>query len=94
MLKNVVKKYVTIGKEKIYACFIDFKKAYDSVWHEGLFTKLRENLIGEKLLDLIRGIYKKTKCAVKIGGNCTSFFYFTNRVFPREIFRGIFHKNQ
>ena len=45
-LKNVVKKYVTIGKGKIYACFIDFKKAYDSVWHEGLFTKMRKNLLG------------------------------------------------
>ena len=26
-LKNVVKKYVTIGKGKLYACFVDFKKS-------------------------------------------------------------------
>ena len=30
-LKAVVNKYVTIGKNKLYACFIDFKKAFDSV---------------------------------------------------------------
>ena len=35
-LKAVVKKYVTIGKKKLFACFVDFKKAVDSVWHEGL----------------------------------------------------------
>ena len=38
-LKSIVKKYVTIGKVKLYACFIDFKKAFDSVWHIGLFKK-------------------------------------------------------
>ena len=79
-LKNVVKKYVTIGKGKIYAFFIDFKKTYDSVWHEGLFTKMRKNLLGGKLLDVIRDIYKKTKCAVRIGGNCTQFFSITKGV--------------
>ena len=73
-LKNVVKKYVTIGKGKLYACFVDFKKAYDSVWHEGLFCKMRRNNLQGRLLDLIIDIYKKTKCAVKMGGVCTEFF--------------------
>ena len=74
-LKTVIKKYVTIGKGKIYACFVDFKKAYDSVWHEGLFRKLRKNNLNGKLLDLIIDIYKKTSCAVKIDGSRTNFFH-------------------
>ena len=32
-LKSIVKKYVTLGKEKLYVCFVDFKKTFDSVWH-------------------------------------------------------------
>ena len=36
-LKAIVSKYVTIGKNKLFACFIDFKKAFDSVWHKGIF---------------------------------------------------------
>ena len=76
-LKNVVKKYVAIRKGKLYACFVDFKKAYDSVWHEGLFYKMRKNNQQGKLLDLIIDIYKKTKCAVKMGGVRTDFFDFT-----------------
>ena len=79
-LKNVVKKYVTMGKGKLYACFVDFKKAYDSVWHEGLFCKMRRNKLQGKLLDLIMDIYKKTKCAVRMGGSCTEFFAVTRGV--------------
>ena len=36
-LRCLVDRYVTnICGGKIYACFIDFKKAFDSIWHEGL----------------------------------------------------------
>ena len=79
-LKNVVKKYVTLGKGKIYACFVDFRKAYDSVWQERLFSKMKKESLGGKLLDLIKDIYKKTNCAVKIGGHCTNFFDSTKGV--------------
>ncbi len=80
VLKNVVKKYVTIGKKKIYSCFVDFQKAYDSVWHKGLFYKLKENNFSGKLLDLIMDIYKKTKCAVKINGSITEYFTYNKGV--------------
>ena len=46
-LKSVVNKYVTNEKgKKLYACFVDFRKAFDSVWHEGLFHKLESMGIG------------------------------------------------
>ena len=40
-LKTLINKHVrdTNGKQ-VFACFIDFKKAYDSIWHNGLFYKL------------------------------------------------------
>ena len=31
-----------MGKKKLFACFVDFKKPLDSVWHEGLFFKLNK----------------------------------------------------
>ena len=33
-LKAVIKKYVTKGRDKIYARFVDLKKAYDSINHQ------------------------------------------------------------
>ena len=29
-----------INDEKVYACFVDFQKAYDTIWINGLFYKL------------------------------------------------------
>ena len=44
-LKAVVNKYVVdqTGKKYIYTCFVDFQKAFDSIWYEGLFRKLENN---------------------------------------------------
>ena len=79
-LKAIVKRYVTIGKRKLFACFIDFKKAYDSIWHEGLFHKMKENGIMGNFLNLVKDIYKKTKCAVKVKDSTTNFFNYTKGV--------------
>ena len=79
-MKAIVKRYVTIGKRKLFACFIDFKKAYDSVWHEGLFHKMKKNGIMGNFLNLVKDMYKKTNCAVKVRDSTTIFFNYTKGV--------------
>lgn len=79
-LKTLVKKYVTKGKEKLYVCFIDFKKAFDSVWHKGLFYKLHKVGITGNSLNLIKDLYKKTKCAIKVNNRITDFFSYSKGV--------------
>ena len=76
-LKAVVNKYVTdtnVRGKKLYTCFVDFQKAFDSVWHEVLFRKLENNKLNGNFASLLRNIYKSTKCAVKINGKSTQFF--------------------
>ena len=73
-LHTIIDKHVYQNKSKVFACFIDFEKAFDSIWHEGLFLKLLENGIGGKTFDLINTMYKNNTCAVKIGNNRTEFF--------------------
>ena len=52
-LRILVDKYVKHNaKGKLYTCFIDFKKAFDSVWHDGLFYKLLHYKIGGNVYDL------------------------------------------
>ena len=80
-LKTIVKKYVTIGKGKLFACFVDFRKAYDSVCHNDLFQKLQNIGLSGKSIDLIiKDIYKKTNCAVRMGNAVTDFFDFSKGV--------------
>ena len=79
-LKNLVKKYVTHGQKKLYTCFVDFEKAFDSVWHKGLFKKLENYGIKGKTLNLITDLYRKTQCSIKIQNNITNFFKYEKGV--------------
>ena len=74
-LKTLHDKYVIHQNSgKIYACFVDFRKAFDSVWHEGLLLKLLQNKIGGKFYDLINNLYSNTQCAIKYSNHRTAFF--------------------
>ena len=80
-LKSVVNKYVVDQKgKKLYACFVDFQKAFDSVWHKGLFRKLENMGINGNFLNLIKDIYRNTKCAVKINDKTTQLFNYSKGV--------------
>ena len=79
-LKSIVNKYIYDNKSNLYACFIDFKKAFDSVNHQKLFYKLRENKINGKLLNLLQSIYKQSQCALKINNKLTQFFNYEKGV--------------
>ena len=37
------------GPKKTYCCFVDIQKAYDRVWREGLWEKLAEYGISDKM---------------------------------------------
>ena len=74
-LKTLINKHVQDkSKQKVHAAFIDFAKAFDTVWHHGLFFKLRSKGINGNFLQLIQSIYNSTECAVKIGSKHTKFF--------------------
>ena len=80
-LKTLINKSVhNTEKGKLYACFVDFKKAYDSVWHKGLFHKLDSLGINGTFSDLIKDMYSKTLCSVKIENNRTRYFNYTKGV--------------
>ena len=51
------------------------KKAYDSIWHEGLFHKLITNQVNGQFLNIIQSMHKNSSSAVKLGNRCTQFFY-------------------
>ena len=40
ILKSLISKYLKKNKGKIYACFVDLRKAFDSLWHNGLIRGL------------------------------------------------------
>ena len=64
----------TKTKGKIFSCFVDKKKTFGSIWHEGLLYKLMESGVGGKTCNIVKSMYTNNKCAITIGIKQTHFF--------------------
>ena len=53
-------------KKKLFCCFIDFKKAFDTIWRAGLWQKLINSNIHGKMFKIIFSFYDNIK-SCKIG---------------------------
>jgi hypothetical protein len=71
--KTIIDSYSN-QNQKIYACFVDFRKAYDSVWRTGLFYKLIKNNMSLNLIKLIHNMYEKTSNHLKVNGGISRVF--------------------
>ena len=60
--------------KKTCCCFIDIKKAYDTVFREGLWVKLHQAGIQGKMWRMITSIYKKVQSCVLVEGVTTRWF--------------------
>ena len=73
VIKTLIEKYLSTGK-RLYMCFIDFKKAYDTIWREGLFYKLLKQGISKTFVRLLINIYSRQRSCVNLGENVTKQF--------------------
>ena len=71
--KTLMKKYLSENK-KLYFCFVDFRKAYDSIWREALFKKLLGYGVSSNFVSLLRNMHEKTKLSVRLPRSITEFF--------------------
>ena len=72
-LKTIIDKTFKSPK-KVYACFIDFKKAFDTINREALFYKLFQYNIKGPFFDIIQNMYKEVLLAVRSQNDITDFF--------------------
>ena len=62
-LKTLIDKSFN-DKEKLYTCFVDFKKAYDTVWRDALFFKMFKENLSSKFINTIRSMYSELSVKV------------------------------
>ena len=72
-LAQVVLKRLNVQKNT-FLCFVDLKKAYDSVWREGLFVRMVEDGVPSKLLNLVKRWYKNIDVRVRINDVDSEWF--------------------
>ena len=65
-LSTCIEKYTKKLKERLYACFIDYKKAFDSVCREALLYKLWKMGIQGKFFHCIEYMYKNSTAKIKL----------------------------
>lgn len=53
-------KHLTENK-KLCFCFVEFRKAYDSIWCEALFKNLLGYEVSTNFVSLLRNMYEKNK---------------------------------
>ena len=79
-LRTLIDKYVNCHKTKVYACFVDFRKAFDSVWHDGLLYKLLQINVRGNFDKVIKSLYSNSTCSIRIENNQTQPFQYTRGV--------------
>lgn len=73
VVKTITDLYFKQGK-KVYACFVDFRKAYDSVWRNGLLYKLIKIGVSKTFIKLLSSMYQNIKSSVKTPEGLTDTF--------------------
>ena len=73
----IIKSLIDIAKSsknKLFCCFIDFKQAFDTVWRQGLWYKLKEYNINGKCFNIIKNMYENIKSKVATNNESSAFF--------------------
>ena len=78
-LRQLAEKYTEMNRG-LYVGYIDFRKAFDSVWREGLWRVMRNLGFEEKIVGVLESIYQGTFSAVRAGGNLSNWFETTVEV--------------
>ena len=62
-LRILCEKYLQ-HQQDLYDVFIDFKKAFDRVWHAALWATMKKYNISTNLIQVIKNLYNKATSAV------------------------------
>ena len=76
-LESCVKSTSNISRICLYRVFIDFKKAFDRVWHAALWATMRKYNISANLVRTIEQLYDKATSAVQMNGSIGEWFRIT-----------------
>ncbi|MES9879927.1 MAG: reverse transcriptase domain-containing protein, partial [Sedimenticola sp.] len=66
--------YAKEQSSKLYVCFLDVQKAFDTVWHDALFHKLDQMNVDPHIIRLLISMYDGAECRVAHNGYSSDWF--------------------
>jgi hypothetical protein len=69
----MTEKYSEFSKS-LYICYVDYQKAFDSVWRDGLWQVMSHLGYEKKMIRLLKALYKETLSTVRVDGGLTDWF--------------------
>ena len=72
----IMEKHIEIEKN-VYHNYIDFKKAFDRVWHKGLWSVMGHFGISNEIIRIIESLYDNSNSAVILNNKTGDFFHTT-----------------
>lgn len=73
IMHALISLYLSSGK-KLYCTFVDFRKAFDTVWRKGLWQKINNSGINGKCFKVIYNMYNNIKSCVNLRSETSDFF--------------------
>ena len=74
ILSPIINKVFKQEKKNEFCSFIDFKKAFDLVYRNGIWHKLLFYCVSSKIDKMLRAIHEKVQSCVRTNGNYSDFF--------------------
>ena len=72
-IRSIIEKYQE-HQQELYHVFIDFKKAFDRVWHQALWATMHKYNINKNLIALIEELYSNATSSVYLDGDIGEWF--------------------
>ena len=79
VLRNIIEQSVE-WQRQLVVNFIDFKKAFDSLYRPSMWKILRSYGLPSKIINMIKLLYEGSKSCVRVGGTNTEYFNITSGV--------------
>jgi hypothetical protein len=73
VLHNLINIYLQKGK-RLYGCFVDYRKAFDSVDRVELWQKLLKSDINGRIFNVVVNLYEQAKSCLAVNGCVSDYF--------------------
>jgi hypothetical protein len=69
IIRTTVDKYLRVKRGKLYWCFVDFEKAFDSINHEAVWFEMTKKGVSERVVSCLSNMHEGIKFCVRCVNN-------------------------